>query len=97
MVVRGVLKSPFALLFPHLSGVRIDGVDADGGTIRLDTQIAAESATCPDCGGVSDRVRSRYRRQIADHSIGRRAVCIRVKVRRFRCPARECPRRIFAE
>ncbi|WP_329409237.1 transposase [Nocardia vinacea] len=38
MVVRGVLESLFGLLLPHLSGVRVDGVDTSGRTIRLEAR-----------------------------------------------------------
>ncbi|MFI6956577.1 transposase family protein [Nocardia sp. NPDC050408] len=52
-----------------------------GRTIRLEACSHAGSAACPECGGVSDRVHSRYERQLADLSIGGRAVCIRLQAR----------------
>ncbi|MGY4101237.1 transposase family protein [Nocardia sp. R16R-3T] len=97
MVVGSALESLFGLLLPHLSGVRVDGVDASGRTIRLDAHGEAESAACPDCGTVSERVHSRYMRQLTDLSIGGRAVCIRLHARRFRCLTSDCQRKIFAE
>ncbi|MFX0578812.1 transposase family protein [Nocardia nepalensis] len=38
--------------------------------MRLEVHGEAESAACPDCGKVSDRVHSRYMRRLTDLSIG---------------------------
>jgi transposase len=42
-------------------------------------------------------VHSSYTREIADLPIAGRAVVLHLRVRRFRCSASKCPRRIFAE
>lgn len=47
-----------------------DEVDASGRTIRLEVHGEAVSAACPDCDNVSDRVHSRYMRQLTDLGIG---------------------------
>src|SRR5207249_2460054 len=52
---------------------------------------------CPECGAVSTRVHSRYRRTVEDlPSCGRR-VRVGLTVRRFRCGTPDCPRRTFVE
>ena len=56
----------------------------------------AQQASCPACGRFSVRVHSRYRRRLADAAIGGRPVLIRLTVRRFSCPARDCPMTTFA-
>lgn len=55
------------------------------------------AATCPVCGNVSARVHSRYTRLLADLPWQGNVVALKVRVRRFRCPEPDCPRRIFAE
>ena len=57
----------------------------------------AEQAACPACGRFSGRVHSRYQRRLADAAIGGRPVVIRLTVRRFFCPAPDCPVITFAE
>jgi transposase len=57
----------------------------------------SESAACPVCGNVSDRVHSCDQRLLADLPWQGRVVGLEVRVRRFRCPVFGCPRRIFAE
>jgi len=55
------------------------------------------SAACPVCGGLSARVHSRYTRHLDDLPWQGHAAALEVRVRRFRCPVPECPRRVFAE
>src|SRR5690348_7598285 len=45
----------------------------------------------------SVRVHSRYQRRLADTAIGGRPVLIRLTVRRYFCPAADCPVTTFAE
>ncbi len=54
-------------------------------------------ARCPTCGRRSRRVHSRYTRRITDEPLGGRPVAIHLRVRRFFCRARACPKRTFAE
>jgi transposase len=58
---------------------------------------ASASATCPSCGGVSPRTHSSYLRRLADLPWQGHIVELQVRVRRFRCPTRDCRRCIFAE
>ncbi len=97
LVAVSVVESVCGVLFPHLSGVRVDGVEARGATIWFDARTDTGTATCPRCGTASERVHSRYVRYLSDCSVGGRAVRIRLQVRRFRCLDRQCAQVIFAE
>ena len=55
------------------------------------------TAACPDCGGVSQRVHSRYERVLNDLLWQGQPVALRVQARRFRCLDPDCPRRTFVE
>lgn len=71
------------------------GVDADG--IVITVGAIATAASCPLCRRSSERVHSRYIRQLADLPWRGVAVRLRVHVRRFFCDTVDCQRRIFAE
>ena len=92
-----VAKHVVSLLFPHLSAVRIDGVSTTSGGIVFDASTCGSSADCTRCGCHSSVVHSRYRRTIVDLAVSGREVVIRLMVRRFRCEAAHCERRIFSE
>jgi transposase len=68
---------------------------ADEITVTLRT--TSLTAVCPDCGTVSKRVQSRYKRTLRDLPFGGRPVCLVVEVRRFFCKRSICARKIFAE
>jgi transposase len=65
--------------------------------IHLETRRTAATARCPACGRRSRRVHSRYTRRIQDEPIGGRPVVVHLRVRRFICQRRSCPKRTFAE
>ena len=65
--------------------------------ISVRAHPAGDFCVCPDCGQPSNRVHSRYERQLLDLPSHGRAVQIRVAVRRFRCISSTCLRRIFVE
>jgi transposase len=86
-----------SLLFPYLAGLRLEQVALDGETVTLHLAASARSARCPLCARRSRRVQSVYHRTMADLPIAGRQLVLRLRVRRFRCGARRCPRAIFAE
>ncbi|MDQ3855178.1 MAG: ISL3 family transposase [Chloroflexota bacterium] len=86
-----------ASLFPHLAGLRLEQVTFDGEAVRLHLAASARFARCPLCTRRSKRVHSIYHRTIADLPLAGRQVILHLRVRRFRCGARRCPRAIFAE
>lgn len=65
--------------------------------MSIQVRPRAEQATCPKCGGVSDRAHSHYLRRLADATLGGRRVAIRLQARRFFCDDSVCPARTFTE
>ena len=70
-------------------------VRADHVTIHAAT--TSDEAGCPSCGTVSTRVHSSYVRRLDDSAAGGRRVVVELRVRRFRCRERACPRATFVE
>ncbi|MBO0776215.1 MAG: ISL3 family transposase [Actinobacteria bacterium] len=85
------------ILLPHLAGVIVEEVVVAAGLLLVLARPKAAAAACPACGTASGRVHSRYERRLADAALGGRQVEIRLAVRRFFCPGRDCERRTFAE
>lgn len=54
-------------------------------------------SSCPDCGAISTRIHSQYRRNLADLPLAGREVRLIVVARRFRCDGANCRRVIFTE
>jgi transposase len=65
--------------------------------ITLIARPRSETASCPLCNRVSQKIHNRYQRTLADLPWHGRAVEIRVDARRFRCANPACSRSIFAE
>jgi transposase len=82
---------------PHLRGCRLERVLAADDAVHLALRPAARTARCPRCRRRSRRVHSSYTRRVADLPLTGRPVVLHLRVRRFRCPARRCPQRTFAE
>ncbi|GIH47135.1 transposase family protein [Microbispora rosea] len=59
-----------AVLFPHLSGLRIDQVYQWGTSVRIRARTRTTQAACPRCGMVSQRVHSSYERRVCDTAVG---------------------------
>jgi transposase len=84
-------------LLPHLANVVVEAVERTVALIRIMVRPAATSASCPSCGIRSGRVHSRYRRRLADASIGGVCTELLVHARRWLCDDDGCPARTFAE
>lgn len=65
--------------------------------VEIHARSRASTAKCPTCGMESSRIHSRYVRTLADLPWHGVRVVVRLLVRRLRCDADGCPRRIFAE
>jgi transposase len=78
-------------------GFAVDEVSSDEAGVVITVHPRNSGSACPECGRVSERVHSRYRRCLADLPMAGRPVRIVVTARRFRCDAVLCGRRIFAE
>jgi hypothetical protein len=99
--VSSCLSDPIAavlgVLLPHLAGTVAEKAELAGARLCIWARPRADQASCPGCGRFSVRVHSRYQRRLADAAIGGRPVLIRLRVRRFFCPAPDCPVTTFAE
>ncbi|MFJ2109797.1 ISL3 family transposase [Streptomyces microflavus] len=95
--VREVVLRLQELLFPSVADVAVLSVDVDIAIVRVDAHSTSRGASCPQCGTWSARVHSSYLRFPADVPSGGRTVVLRLRVRRFRCQNRSCPRRTFVE
>jgi transposase len=78
-------------------GLNITDVSIESDTVTIHAGPSDSTATCPDCGRESDRVHSRYTRQITDLPSRGRRVVLRLSARRFRCSASGCRRQVFCE
>ena len=86
-----------AVLFPHLSGLRVHRAEDTGAAVVIWASRRAGLACCPRCGQGSSRVHGGYSRVVADGAAGRLPVLIVLRVRRFRCLNSSCPAATFAE
>ncbi len=55
------------------------------------------TASCPNCGTISQRVQSRYSRTLHDLPVNGRPLHLILHVRRFFCKKSTCAQKIFAE
>ncbi len=90
-----MVYSSFRALSP--AGLVIDDVAVGPDRVVITARCRPMAGTCRDCGRPSGQLHSRYERQLLDLPSQRRAVHLRVTVRRFRCTEPRCRRRIFAE
>ena len=86
-----------SLLLPHLAGVAVEAAEVAGGRVRIRARASAQTAACPRCGHLSQRVHSVYERRLADAPVGGQPVTIRLAVRRFFCGNQDCGAVTFAE
>jgi len=87
----------WGVLLPHLAGVVVEEAAVAGGQLVVRARPRAGGACCPECGGWSGRVHSRYERRLADAPVGARPAVIALVVRRLFCPAAGCQKKTFTE
>jgi transposase len=87
---------PLALL-PGSVALSVDGVALDDSTVTLWLRTTAATACCPLCGQPSQRVHSRYTRQVRDLPYQGRQTVLQLTARKFFCDNAECPRKLFCE
>jgi len=75
----------------------VENLEAGGEVLMITLTPIAPLARCPVCATPSSRIHSRYRRRAADLPWGTVNLHLLLRVRRFHCPVRDCPRRIFTE
>ncbi len=84
-------------LLPDLPGFAIEQVTIADHAITVVAQSQASNMICPDCACASSRIHSHYTRQLADLPWSGRTVRLVLRVHRFFCLRRACPRKTFAE
>jgi transposase len=84
-------------LLPANSDLVVTAVTTTAEMIAVAVTHSAPTARCPACGQPSDRVHARYRRTLADLTVGSRRLVLIVAARKFRCPQLGCDRRLFCE
>lgn len=83
---------------PAALGVAVVAISAAGNdTICVALASERETAPCPVCGTVAQRIHSRYQRTLADLPWQGLAVQLCLETRRWFCEEATCARRIFAE
>ncbi|WP_156094852.1 transposase family protein [Nocardia lijiangensis] len=65
--------------------------------VRIDASTDNVATPCPECVRLSNRVHSRYQRQLSDAAVAGREVLMRLRVRRLVCDNSDCRRRTFAK
>ncbi|WP_260470753.1 ISL3 family transposase [Streptomyces sp. RP5T] len=85
------------IVFPHLEKVQVERVWIEDDMVRVKARTLDGALPCPSCGVCSYRVHSRYRRHLADASVGGHPVVVDLSVRRLFCDVTDCARRTFVE
>jgi len=94
--MRHASKLPMTLL-PKSPGLRLEDTFIDADTVSLTLASTSLSAICPVCDRKTARLHSHYARTVADLPWSGRRVRLFLRVRKFRCPQKGCPRRVFTE
>ena len=89
------MSKPLLSLLP--AGLVVDRVIVDPDRVVVAARARGAAGSCPLCRRPSRRVHSRYLRQLGDLPWQGRVGQLELQVRRFRCSAPGCPRRVFAE
>jgi transposase len=86
-------------LLPDATRLRLEAWDVDDTTaqITLRVQSTQTRAPCPLCATPARRIHSDYGRTLADLPWAPYRVCLQLRVRKWLCRNRHCPRRIFTE
>src|SRR5918912_4046024 len=88
-----------ARLLPDATVLRLEVCEVDDITaqITLRVQSTQTSAPCPLCATPARRIHSDYGRTLTDLPWAQYRVCLQLRVRKWFCGNRACPRRIFTE
>jgi len=86
-------------LLPDATRLRLAACDVDDTTaqITLRVQSTQTRAPCPLCATPARRIHSDYGRTLADLPWAQYRVSLQLRVRKWFCRNRSCPRRIFTE
>lgn len=78
-------------------GLIVERIERTPEAVQVVARARGQRASCPECGSWSSTVRSQYDRHLSDLPAHGRLVTICIRIRRFRCAAFGCIRKIFAE
>src|SRR5919108_3194654 len=86
-------------LLPDATALRLEACDVDDTTaqITLRVQSTQTNTPCPLCATPARRIHSAYGRPLAALPWAPYRVCLQLRVRKWFCHNRACPRRIFTE
>ena len=79
------------------AGFEIQHIASSGTMLTITARACSSMGICPTCGEATNHVHSYYTRTPQDLPISGQRVQLMVRVRRFRCPNSQCPRKTFAE
>src|SRR2546428_866050 len=93
------LPDVLARLLPDATLLHIEACEVDdtAAQITLRVQSTQPSAPCPRCATPARRIHSDYGRTLADLPWAQYRVDLQLRVRKWLCRNRSCPRRIFTE
>jgi len=86
-----------SLLLALPEGLRISDLTVADTLLIIQVFSTHPLACCPDCGHLSSRVHSRSVRTVGDLPCAGRQIVLKLTVRKFLCPAPDCPRTMFTE
>jgi transposase len=86
-------KTPF-IRFPDCS---VSQISQDKQRLRFILESTHQSAPCPSCRQISERIHSYYTRRLHDLPISEWQVYLEVETKRFRCSNPACSRKTFVE
>ena len=86
-------------MLPDATTLRLHACAVDDATaqITLHVRSTQTSVPCPRCAVPAQRIHSHYARTLADLPWAQYRVCLQLRVRKWFCRNRSCPRRIFTE
>jgi transposase len=90
-------SSHLQTLLPGGACLKLRRIRHRDGRVSIIATAVSPAADCPTCGRSSRCVHSRYWRRLRDLPWQGFPVDLRVRVRRFRCRGRDCPRKTYAE
>lgn len=81
----------------NLPEIHIQAITTHNSQVSITAQSKTAAAPCPQCGVVSQRIHSYYRRRGKDLPLGGQITNLDLEVRRFRCMNETCCKRTFSE
>jgi transposase len=84
-------------MLPRPASLAVERIQFTPQGVVIELASRLSGADCPSCGQHSSRIHSHYVRKLRDLPAHGRSIQLRVRLRRFFCDFRDCPRHTFAE